>query len=125
MRHLPALLVNITHRIALPTLHSVQSIRLVIVAEGFHPFPSRTRKLSPHAPMVLPTGGRVGRRQAFFLSIGIPPWCFDRQKATDDDRARRVPQDPRNAPTSEHREESSPSVFSTPRVRQARITDSP
>ena len=67
MRHLPALLSNITHRIALPTRNSVQSIRLVIVAEGSHPFPSRTRKLSPHAPMVLPFGGRVGRRQAFFL----------------------------------------------------------
>src|SRR5580700_9890241 len=36
----------------------------VIVAQGSHPFPSRTRKLSPAAPMVLPArvGGRVGRR---------------------------------------------------------------
>ena len=42
---------------------------------GFHivydkdedvPFPSRTRKLSPSAPMVLPLGGRVGRCQTFF-----------------------------------------------------------
>jgi hypothetical protein len=35
----------------------------VIVAQGSHPFPSRTRKLSPAAPMVLPArvGGRVGR----------------------------------------------------------------
>ena len=123
MRHLPALLLSITHRIALPTLHSVQSIRLVIVAEGFHPFPFRTRKLSPPAPMVLPIGGRVGRRQAFFLSIGTPPWCSNRHETTDDDRAPgayrikgridpvKGPQDPRNAPTSEPREESSPSVF--------------
>jgi hypothetical protein len=35
--------------------------------QGFHPFPSRTRKLSPAAPMVLPLeSGRVGRCQAFF-----------------------------------------------------------
>ena len=35
----------------------------VAIAEGSHPFPSRTRKLSPPAPMVLGTGvpGRVGR----------------------------------------------------------------
>src|SRR5258705_3446294 len=35
----------------------------VIVAKGFHPFPSRTRKLSPSAPMVLHAQvcGRVGR----------------------------------------------------------------
>src|SRR5271155_4902254 len=35
----------------------------VIVAKGFHPFPSRTRKLSPSAPMVLYARvcGRVGR----------------------------------------------------------------
>ena len=83
MRHLPALLVSTTHRIALPTLHSVQSIRLVIVAEGSHPFPSRTRKLSPHAPMVLPTGGRVGRRQAFFCRSeyhqGVP---IDKKRQT-------------------------------------------
>ena len=30
---------------------------------GFHLFPSRTEKLSPLAPMVLPKGGRVGRCQ--------------------------------------------------------------
>ena len=41
-------------------------IRLVVMAEGNHTFPSRTRPLSPPAPMVLgPQGhGRVGRRQA-------------------------------------------------------------
>src|SRR5690606_6875126 len=38
----------------------------VAIAEGSHPFPSRTRKLSPPAPMVLGTRvpGRVGRRRA-------------------------------------------------------------
>ena len=41
-------------------------IRLVVMAEGTHPFPYRTRPLSPPAPMVLaPKGaGRVGRCQA-------------------------------------------------------------
>ena len=36
----------------------------VIVARGIHPFPSRTRKLSPSAPMVLHAQvcGRVGSR---------------------------------------------------------------
>src|SRR5712691_8640101 len=35
----------------------------VTMAEGSHPFPFRTRPLSPPAPMVLPgsPGGRVGR----------------------------------------------------------------
>ena len=39
---------------------------LVMMAEGFHAYPSRTRPLSPLAPMVLgPQGpGRVGRCQA-------------------------------------------------------------
>ena len=42
-------------------LHSVS----VAIAEGRHPVPYRTRKLSPPAPMVLPgkLGGRVGRRR--------------------------------------------------------------
>ena len=37
----------------------------VAIAEGRHPVPYRTRKLSPPAPMVLPgkLGGRVGRRR--------------------------------------------------------------
>ena len=40
-----------------------------MMAEGTHPFPYRTRPLSPPAPMVLaPQGaGRVGRRQAVAL----------------------------------------------------------
>jgi hypothetical protein len=43
---------------------------LVGIAEGPHPFPSRTRKLSPPAPMVLGARapGRVGpRRKTYFL----------------------------------------------------------
>ena len=42
-------------------------IKVVIVA-GFHLFPFRTEKLSPPAPMVLHTGGRVGSRR-FFRAI--------------------------------------------------------
>ena len=48
-----------------------QSISLVTTAEGKYPFPFRTRKSSPPAPMVLPSGGRVGRRQTFFVSAGV------------------------------------------------------
>ena len=38
------------------------------MSEGVHPFPSRTRQLSPPEPMVLGTlvPGRVGRRQINF-----------------------------------------------------------
>jgi hypothetical protein len=38
---------------------------LAVMAAGFHPFPSRTRQLSPPAPMVVGPQGpsRVGRRQ--------------------------------------------------------------
>src|SRR5690606_38799491 len=45
---------------------SSATCRLVAIAEGTHPFPFRTRKLSPPAPMVLGAGapGRVGRCQA-------------------------------------------------------------
>src|SRR3954452_24624044 len=41
------------------------------IAKGKHPVPSRTRKLSPSAPMVLqPRGcGRVGRRRTY-LCVG-------------------------------------------------------
>ncbi len=49
---------------------------LVIVAVGVHPVPSRTRQLSPPAPMVLGGQplGRVGHRQGtFFVSpLAIP-----------------------------------------------------
>ena len=40
----------------------VQKIFPVVIAAGFHLFPFRTEKLSPPAPMVLHTRGRVGRR---------------------------------------------------------------
>ena len=40
----------------------VQAIFPVVIATGFHLFPFRTEKLSPPAPMVLHTRGRVGYR---------------------------------------------------------------
>src|SRR5262245_35471812 len=50
-----------------------QPNRLTTSAQGPHPFPFRTRQLSPAAPMVLPLrdGGRVGRRQPHLRSPGI------------------------------------------------------
>ena len=41
------------------------AILSVILPRGFHPFPSRTRKLSPAGPIVLcaKVYGRVGRRR--------------------------------------------------------------
>src|SRR5688500_407141 len=44
----------------------------VAISEGSHPFPSRTRKLSPPEPMVLrgKPRGRVGRCRIFFSR----PW---------------------------------------------------
>ena len=52
----------------LSSSRAIEEYCLVTMAQGFHPFPSRTRKLSPAAPMVLPhDGGRVGRCQAFFF----------------------------------------------------------
>ena len=46
----------------------------VTIAVGSHPFPSRTRQLSPPAPMVLRWKrlGRVGRRRIFSFSYGYP-----------------------------------------------------
>ena len=35
----------------------------VVIVAGFHLFPFRTEKLSPPAPMVLHTRGRVGSRR--------------------------------------------------------------
>src|SRR3954467_4420433 len=45
------------------------------MGKGKHPVPSRTRKLSPSAPMVLqPRGcGRVGPRRTYFSQQGHPP----------------------------------------------------
>src|SRR3954463_3424020 len=47
----------------------------VVVAEGKRPVPSRTRKLSPPAPMVLhsPGCGRVGRRRHQTSVQNAPP----------------------------------------------------
>ena len=59
---------------------------MAIVA-GFHLFPFRTEKLSPPAPMVLHTRGRVGSRRLFFrkplgaipgASVVVRPLCWDR-----------------------------------------------
>ena len=47
-----------------------------MMAEGKHPFPYRTRQLSPPAPMVLRfTRGRVGRCQEliiFWVNMLVP-----------------------------------------------------
>ncbi len=61
-------------------VRNVVNICPVIIVERPHPFPFRTRKLSSLTPMVLPYGGRVGRRRAFFLCPGIyvvaPPFVM-------------------------------------------------
>ena len=41
------------------------SVLPATMAVGPHPFPFRTRPLSPHAPMILLTSGKVGRRRVF------------------------------------------------------------
>ena len=48
---------------------STAKIIKVVIALGFHLFPFRTEKLSPIAPMVLHTSGRVGSRR----SLQKPP----------------------------------------------------
>ena len=47
----------------------LNAFALVVIVEGLHPFPSRTRKLSPPTPMVLrgKPRGRVGRCQGIFI----------------------------------------------------------
>ena len=46
---------------------------LVITAEGIHPFPFRTRPLSPPAPKVLgaQASGRIGHRQGLSLTTTL------------------------------------------------------
>src|SRR6186713_1491118 len=58
---------------AAPRLRSTWQQISVAMAEGSHPFPFRTRKLSPPAPMVLGSRGpgRVGRRRV--LTYEGPP----------------------------------------------------
>ena len=51
-------------------VHYVTIIQVVIVS-GFHLFPFRTEKLSPSAPMVLHTRGRVGSRRFFKKREGL------------------------------------------------------
>ena len=46
-------------------LYRYVNVIMVAIVSGFHLFPFRTEKLSPSAPMVLQTRGRVGRRQLF------------------------------------------------------------
>jgi hypothetical protein len=48
----------------------------VAMAKGIHPFPSRTRKLSPSAPMVLhgKLCGRVGRRRKTLHKRPVTLW---------------------------------------------------
>ena len=53
----------------------------VTIPEGPHPFPFRTRPLSPPGPMVLPgqLGGRVGRRRVNLpkpVKETSPAFCF-------------------------------------------------
>src|SRR6185436_11926805 len=50
---------------AIGLAHLIDNRSPVAMAAGSHPFPSRTRKLSPPAPMVLGgrPPGRVGRRR--------------------------------------------------------------
>jgi hypothetical protein len=69
----------------------------VTLAEGPHPFPFRTRQLSPPAPMVLRgrLRGRVGRRRGLFLrSPGLVPGlsCFSPRSESHSPRtfARRI-----------------------------------
>lgn len=49
-------------------------MRLVVGAAGVHPVPSRTRQLSPSAPMVLgeSSSGRVGHCQLTPISLLVP-----------------------------------------------------
>src|SRR5215475_975282 len=59
-----------TNKRGAPGSHNTTTVQRVTaaIAAGKHPDPSRTRKLSQPAPMVLhPTGcGRVGRRRTIF-----------------------------------------------------------
>ncbi len=59
-------------------MHLAINARLVAIAEGLHAYPSRTRPLSPPAPMVLgPKGpGRVGRCQAHEVTADFQRWLF-------------------------------------------------
>ena len=52
----------------------MSSLFQVAMVAGFHLFPFRTEKLSPPAPMVLHTRGRVGSRP---FSVREPPHRMD------------------------------------------------
>src|SRR5438067_10105080 len=81
--------------------HCVVLIRVydfpVVLPEGPHPIPSRTRKLSPPGPMVLHGSpcGRVGRRRSLFPAPavahsdgGLPGSPRATKKSVDTPRAR-------------------------------------
>lgn len=67
-----------SYSLCLDSLSKIEKVFLVAMAEGSHPFPSRTRKLSPLAPMVLPwrRGGRVGNCQVLFEPLVNPRGFF-------------------------------------------------
>ncbi len=46
---------------------------LVMMAKWTHLFPYRTQKLSTSAPIVVPSGARLGHRQAAFLKNKLIP----------------------------------------------------
>ena len=57
------------------TFHLVEKASLVTLAKGVHPVPSRTRQLSPSAPMVVgaQAPARVGHRQRSFFAFNGKP----------------------------------------------------
>src|SRR5437762_4573404 len=69
----------------------------VAIAEGRHPVPFRTRKLSPPAPMVLPwrRGGRVGRRRDIFATREPPSGGSRRFRECEAPVPRRLMENPR------------------------------
>jgi hypothetical protein len=74
--HLPP----ITYRLYADSLDLENCKRVfpVILAKGPHPFPFRTRQLSPSAPMVLRgrPRGRVGRRRGINFEPRTSSWAF-------------------------------------------------
>lgn len=59
----------------LPPFFDLLFIMPAAMAGRIYPFPFRTRKSSAPAPMILPTGGKVGRRRLFsFFSVCPLHW---------------------------------------------------
>ena len=64
-------------------VHDMSPLFQVAIVAGFHLFPFRTEKLSPPAPMVLHTRGRVGscrffRRELSSTELGSLFFCYAR-----------------------------------------------